>query len=101
MGPNGLPGVAHAVAPPQDVGLPVAVDVLVVGLGPVGATVANLLGRYGVRTLVIDKATEIYAAPRAIFFDNEATRVLQLAGLAENAFETIAIPYVRMWMIVI
>jgi len=97
LGPNGLSGVAHGVAPPQDAGLPAAVDVLVVGLGPVGATVANLLGRYGLRTLAIDKATEIYEAPRAIILDHEGMRVLQLAGLAEDAFDTIAIPYVRMW----
>lgn len=44
--------------------LPGIVDVLVVGFGPVGATVANLLGRYGLRVLVIDKATDIFMAPR-------------------------------------
>ncbi|GAB3090534.1 bifunctional 3-(3-hydroxy-phenyl)propionate/3-hydroxycinnamic acid hydroxylase [Lysobacter terrae] len=97
MGPNRLTGVTRGVAPPQDGDLPAEVDVLVVGLGPVGATVANLLGRYGVRTLAIDKATEIYAAPRAIIIDHEGMRVLQLAGLAEDAFETVAIPHVRMW----
>ena len=96
MGPNGLPGCAHGVAPPQDAGLPAEVDVLVVGLGPVGATVATLLGRYGVRTLAIDKLTDIYTAPRAIILDNEGLRVLQLAGLAEDAFDKVAIPYVRM-----
>ena len=72
------------------------VDVLVVGMGPVGATIANLLGRYGVRTLVIDKATEIFQAPRAIALDNEALRILQMAGLEEGAVETVAIPSVRM-----
>ena len=61
-------------------------DVLVVGLGPVGATVANLLGRYGVRTLVIDKADGIFTAPRAIVLDNEALRILQMAGLEAGAF---------------
>ena len=73
-----------------------AVDVLVVGMGPVGATIANLLGRYGVRTLVIDKATEIFTAPRAIALDNEALRILQMAGLEEGAFDTVAIPSVHM-----
>lgn len=76
--------------------LPTSVDVLVCGLGPVGATLANLLGRYGVRTLVIDKATEIYRAPRAIALDNEALRILQMAGLEEGAFDRVAIPRVRM-----
>ena len=72
------------------------VDVLVVGMGPVGATIANLLGRYRVRTLIIDKATEIFQAPRAIALDNEALRILQMAGLEEGAIETVAIPQVRM-----
>jgi 3-(3-hydroxy-phenyl)propionate hydroxylase len=67
-----------------------------VGLGPVGATIANLLGLYGVRALVIDKATEIFMAPRAIALDNEALRVLQLAGLEEGDVDRIAIPFVRM-----
>jgi 3-(3-hydroxy-phenyl)propionate hydroxylase len=79
----------------QEVTLP-PVDVLIVGYGPVGATLANLLGRYGVRTLVVDKATEIYRAPRAIALDNEALRILQMAGLEEGAFDTIAIPAVHM-----
>ena len=35
--------------------LPNDVDVLIVGSGPVGAALANLCGRLGVRTLMIDK----------------------------------------------
>ena len=76
--------------------LPAETDVLIVGLGPVGATIANLLGLYGVRALVVDKATEIFMAPRAIALDNEALRVLQLAGLEEGDVDRIAIPFVRM-----
>ena len=79
-----------------EAGLPGEVDVLVVGYGPVGAAVANLLGRYGVRVLAVDKAKDIFMAPRAIALDNEALRVLQLAGLEEGDFDTVAIPYVRM-----
>jgi len=71
-------------------------DVLLVGFGPVGATMANLLGEYGVQVLAIDKATEIFPKPRAISLDNEALRILQLAGLREGAFDTVAIPEVRM-----
>ncbi|APC19094.1 3-(3-hydroxyphenyl)propionate hydroxylase [Pseudomonas frederiksbergensis] len=75
---------------------PTVVDVLVVGNGPVGATIAALLGRYGVKTLVLDKTHEVALMPRAIALDNEALRILQLAGLSEDAFEKIAIPEVRM-----
>jgi 3-(3-hydroxy-phenyl)propionate hydroxylase len=73
-----------------------SVDVLIVGYGPVGAALAALLGRYGTRTLVVDKAPDILLAPRAIALDNEALRILQMAGLSEDAFERIAIPQVRM-----
>lgn len=76
--------------------LPEAVDVLIVGNGPVGATLAALLGRYGVQALVVDRIHDILLMPRAIALDNEALRILQLAGLAEDAFEKIVIPEVRM-----
>lgn len=72
------------------------VDVLIVGYGPVGAALAGLLGRYGVQTLVVDKATEIFPAPRAIALDNEALRILQQVGLGEDAFDRVPIPYVVM-----
>ena len=49
-----------------------------------------------IAALVIDRATEVLTHPRAIALDNEALRVLQLAGLPEQAFQTLAIPSVRM-----
>lgn len=76
--------------------LPDQTDVLLVGLGPVGAALANLLGQYGVSVLAIDKATEIFRAPRAIALDNEALRVLQMCGVQDGDIDTIAIPEVRM-----
>ncbi|MBF7730467.1 bifunctional 3-(3-hydroxy-phenyl)propionate/3-hydroxycinnamic acid hydroxylase [Pseudomonas sp. N040] len=76
--------------------LPASTTVLVIGYGPVGATIAALLGRYGVATLVIDRLDEILLIPRAIALDNEALRILQMAGLGEDAFARIAIPEVRM-----
>lgn len=76
--------------------LPAAVDILIVGCGPVGATIANLLAVYGLHVLVIDKAADIFMAPRAIALDNEALRILQLAGVDEGDFEKVAISQVRM-----
>jgi len=72
------------------------VDVLVVGYGPVGAACANLLGRHDVRTLVIDRYSEVLNQPRAIVLDDAALRILQNAGLAEGDFETVAIPRAEM-----
>ncbi len=68
---------------------------LVVGYGPVGAAVACLLGKLGIRTLVIDRSPDILQMPRAIALDNEALRILQLAGLRDGAFQVRAIPRVR------
>ena len=66
-----------------------------VGYGPVGAAVACLLGKLGIRTLVIDRAPDILQMPRAIALDNEALRILQMAGLPGGAFQVRAIPRVR------
>lgn len=76
--------------------IPSEVEVLIVGMGPVGAAMAQLLSRYAIKTLVIDKAQDIVMAPRAIALDNEALRVLQMCGLEDDAFDKVAIPEVRM-----
>ncbi|MBP7338624.1 bifunctional 3-(3-hydroxy-phenyl)propionate/3-hydroxycinnamic acid hydroxylase [Niveispirillum sp.] len=70
--------------------------VLIVGYGPVGAALACLLGRYNVPTIIIDKAETPFVQPRAIALDNEALRILQMAGLGDDAFPRMAIPYVKM-----
>ncbi len=58
-------------------------DVVIVGRGPVGATLANLLGLCGVRTLVLEREARAYHLPRAVHFDDECMRVFQTIGLAE------------------
>ena len=57
-------------------------DVAIVGLGPVGAALANLLGRLGLRVNVFERDRTAYALPRAVHFDDEVMRVFQAIGLA-------------------
>ena len=62
----------------------VETDVLVVGAGPCGVTVANLLGVYGVRAVLIERDTEILDFPRAVGIDDESLRTYQAAGLVQQ-----------------
>ena len=58
-------------------------DVAIIGCGPTGATLANLLALRGLSVLVLEREAEIYALPRAIHFDGECMRVFQAIGVAE------------------
>jgi len=58
-------------------------DVLVVGLGPVGAALAALLGQRGVNVIALEKDADVYPLPRAVHFDHEIMRLFQQLGLAE------------------
>ncbi|HET6970368.1 MAG TPA: bifunctional 3-(3-hydroxy-phenyl)propionate/3-hydroxycinnamic acid hydroxylase, partial [Phenylobacterium sp.] len=65
-------------------GEPFDCDVLIVGLGPVGATLAALLVERGVATIALDRDTAVYPLPRAVHFDHEIMRLLQELGVAEQ-----------------
>lgn len=66
-------------------------DVAIVGAGPVGLTLANLLGRHGHRVVVLERWPQPYPRPRAVHFDDETARVLTEAGVGE-AIRTIGEP---------
>lgn len=74
----------NASRPSTDVDATVVVsaDVVIVGLGPVGALVANQLGLRGVRVAVFEATTDVYHLPRAAHFDGEVMRIFQGVGLA-------------------
>ena len=58
-------------------------DVAIIGLGPVGATLANLLGGYGIKTIVLEKNSSAHQQPRAVMFDDEIMRVFQTLKLSK------------------
>ena len=58
--------------------------VLIVGAGPVGLTMANLLGAAGIETVVIERNTTTSDSPKAIGLDAESMRTMQAVGLIEE-----------------
>lgn len=58
-------------------------SVAIVGGGPNGVALANLLGVYGIDTVVIEREPQILEYPRAVGMDDEALRLFQTADLAE------------------
>lgn len=62
----------------------ITTDVAIVGAGPVGLMIANTLGLYGVRVVLIEKLEEIIDYPRAIGLDDEALRSFQAIGLVDQ-----------------
>ena len=55
--------------------------VVIVGAGPTGLMLANLLGVYGIRALVIERSTNTVGEPRAVTIDDESLRTVQATGL--------------------
>ncbi|BBU21211.1 bifunctional 3-(3-hydroxy-phenyl)propionate/3-hydroxycinnamic acid hydroxylase [Mycobacterium xenopi] len=60
------------------------VDVVIVGAGPVGLTLANILGLQGVRTLVVEERDTLIDYPRGVGLDDEALRTFQAIGLVDR-----------------
>lgn len=73
-------------APDEDM-----VDVLVVGFGPVGATMAGLAARHGLSVLAVDREVDLYPLPRAAHCDHEILRILQELGCADEIVEAMQV----------
>lgn len=60
------------------------VDVVIVGAGPAGLTLANILGLEGVRVLVVDERDKLIDYPRGVGLDDESLRTFQAIGLVDR-----------------
>jgi 2-polyprenyl-6-methoxyphenol hydroxylase-like FAD-dependent oxidoreductase len=59
-------------------------DVVIVGYGPVGQTLAALLASKGHSVAVYERFSGLYELPRAVYFDDEIMQVWQSLGIAEE-----------------
>lgn len=58
-------------------------SVVIVGAGPIGLTLANLLGLLGIDTLLIERNPHTVQEPRAVSIDDESLRTMQAIGLID------------------
>lgn len=59
-------------------------SVVIVGGGPVGLTLANLLGASGISTLLAERNLTTVQEPRAVSIDDESLRTMQAIGLVDE-----------------
>ena len=59
-------------------------DIAIIGYGPVGAALANLLGMGGLKVALLEREPSLYHMPRAVSLDGESMRLFQTIGLAEK-----------------
>lgn len=67
-------------------------EVLIIGGGPVGLTLANLLGLRGTSAIVLEARSELIDYPRGVGLDDESIRSLDTAGLWEQ-IEPCTVPH--------
>ena len=67
--------------------------VIVIGSGPIGLTLLNLLGTLGVRSLVVEKNPTTVQEPRAVSIDDESLRTMQAAGVADEVLKFVVAGY--------
>ncbi|WP_223483585.1 bifunctional 3-(3-hydroxy-phenyl)propionate/3-hydroxycinnamic acid hydroxylase [Pseudomonas sp. A-RE-19] len=68
-------------------------QVLIIGAGPTGLTLANLLGQAAVDTLIIDRKPGTVTEPRAVSIDDESLRTMQAIGLDEAVLRDVVPGY--------
>jgi 3-(3-hydroxy-phenyl)propionate hydroxylase len=59
-------------------------EVTIVGAGPIGLLAANLLGLYGVKTLLIERSASSSDQPKAVIMDDEFLRLIDRLELLDE-----------------
>lgn len=67
--------------------------VVIVGAGPTGLILANFLGLYGIKTLLIERNASTCQEPRAVTIDDESLRTIQDTGLIDCVLSDIVQGY--------
>lgn len=69
------------------------VPVAIIGSGPIGLTLANLLGTMGIGCLLVERNLTTVQEPRAVSIDDESLRTMQAAGVVDDVLRTVVPGY--------
>ena len=75
-------------------------DVTIVGLGPTGGTLANLIASNGFSVLILEREKSFYSLPRAVHFDDDIMRVFQTIGISMINIFPITGQWVCVWALI-
>jgi len=64
-------------------------SIIVVGAGPTGLAIGNLLGMMGIDVLILERNAGLSDIPKAISIDDEGLRVCQAMGLGHAVIENV------------
>src|SRR6266849_2206875 len=64
-------------------------SIIIVGAGPTGLTMGNLLGMFGIDVLILERNAGLSDLPRAISLDDEGLRICQAMGLSHAVIENV------------
>ena len=59
-------------------------DIIIVGLGPTGGVLANLIAMQKLSVGVLERESKLYNLPRAVHFDDEIMRVFETIGITDK-----------------
>jgi 3-(3-hydroxy-phenyl)propionate hydroxylase len=74
-------------------------DVVIVGLGPTGLTLAHLLGARGVSVLALEREPQFYGQARAVYTDDECMRIFQAARVADELSADMVLDGPAQWVL--
>ena len=64
-------------------------SIIIVGAGPIGLAMGNLLGMFGIDVLILERNAGLSDFPKAISIDDEGLRVCQAMGLGHAVIENV------------
>src|SRR5260370_15122235 len=64
-------------------------SIIIVGAGPTGLAMGNLLGMFGIDVLILERNAGLSDFPKAISIDDEGLRICQAMGLGHAVIENV------------